>query len=80
MASPKGLAAFLPMTRTRGTQLRSSTTKADTYAMQWLILLVPVAAALMLHNPRLNAALLGVFAKALALVGSQEDKGGSEPA
>ena len=63
-----------------GRRLRRLALWADTSSMHWLILLVPIAAALLLHNPRLNTTLLAVFARALALAGTQKDDRTSEPA
>lgn len=48
--------------------------------MHWLIVLVPLAAAFLLHNPTLNTALLTVLARGLALVGSQKDESTSDAA
>ncbi len=68
------------MPRMRGPLLRTTKLEADTETVHWLILLVPLAATFLLHNPTLNTALLTVLARALAMAGKQEDERTSEPA
>lgn len=75
-----GSPALLVHASDEGRALRRPRPTTDTELMHWLIVLVPLAAAFLLHNPTLNTALLTVLARGLALVGSQKDESTSDAA